>query len=416
MMARSGRTDAVDFLVIGGGIIGLTCALELRRRTGGKSRILLLEKEASCGEHASGRNSGVLHAGFYYSADSLKARFSRDGNSELTRYCTGRGLPINRCGKLVVTRGPEELDGLRELKDRGLANGVDVELISAADAREIDPHVRTYEQALWSPTTSTISPGHVVEALRQEALESGVEIRTGTAYLSSHRDGVRTSSGYVSSGFVLNAAGLYADRIARHFGFSERYRILPFKGLYLEATTGETPLRTHVYPVPELRYPFLGVHFTIAVGGKTKIGPTAIPVLWREQYGAISNFRLPELLEIGRLQASLFTRNALDFRELARREVSKYSKRRLVRLASGLVSDPVVRCGWRWGRPGIRAQLMDMENHRLEMDFKLEGDDRSLHVLNAVSPAFTCAFPFARFVVDRIVGARPGPSAAAGDA
>ena len=408
MIASSGRSDTADYVVVGGGIIGLTSALELRRRAGRKARIVLLEKEASCGEHASGRNSGVLHAGFYYSADSMKARFSRDGNLEMTRYCVDRGLPINRCGKLVVTRGPEELDGLRELKDRGVANGVEVELVDAETVREIDPHVRTHELALWSPTTSSVSPREVIEALLREAREEGIEIRTGTAYVSRLPDGIRTSRGSISTGFVLNTAGLYADQIARDFGFSETHRILPFKGLYLEAESGETPLRTHVYPVPELRYPFLGVHFTIGIDGRTKIGPTAIPVLWREQYEGLSNFRFAELAEIGRLQAALFVRNSMDFQRLARRELAKYSKRRLVRLASGLVSDAVVRHGWVWGRPGIRAQLIDLQNQRLEMDFRVEGNDRSLHVLNAVSPAFTCAFPFARFVVDRVMGSEGG--------
>jgi L-2-hydroxyglutarate oxidase LhgO len=297
-----------------------------------------------------------------------------------------------------------------------MANGVDVELVPAGDAREIDPHARTHELALWSPTTSSVSPKAVIDSLVQEAMRVGIEIRTGTAYESRHGGEIRTSRGSISAGFVVNAAGLYADRIAREFGFSEEYRILPFKGLYLEAVGSRSPLRTHIYPVPELRYPFLGVHFTIGVGGETKIGPTAIPVLWREQYDLFSNFRLAELAQIGHLQADLFVRNEMDFRRLARREVAKYSRRHLVELASGLVSEDVVQRRWKWGKPGIRAQLMNIADHRLEMDFRVQHDDRSLHVLNAVSPAFTCAFPFARFLVDQVVGSSTGRAVAGASA
>jgi L-2-hydroxyglutarate oxidase LhgO len=398
---RVGReSELCDFLVIGGGIIGIATALELRRRFSDSS-VTVIEKESRCGLHASGRNSGVLHAGFYYTADSLKARFTRDGNRELTEYCLERGLPLNRCGKLVVARNKADLFGLEELLRRGRANGVVLECLDASEARRIEPRVKTFERALFSPHTSSVDPKAVLEALLRDVAARGIAVRTGVAY-SGRRDGcVITTRGKIAAGYVVNASGLYADRIALDFGFSENYRILPFKGVYLYADPGES-LRVHVYPVPDLGNPFLGVHFTVTVDGRVKIGPTAIPAFWREHYGGWANFRLGEALEILWREMGLFLRNDFGFRRLAASEIRKYSRRHLVRLASELVEGVDQRRYRRFGESGIRAQLLDLRVRRLEMDFRLEGDDRSFHVLNAVSPAFTCAFPFSRYVVDRI--------------
>jgi L-2-hydroxyglutarate oxidase len=405
-------TPATDFLVIGGGVVGLALALEARRRHPDAS-VVVLEKEDACGLHASGRNSGVLHAGFYYTADSLKARFTRDGQRRLSEYCDERGLRINRCGKLVVARSEADLAGLDELLRRARINGVEVHEVDEREARRLEPRARTHERALWSPSTAAVDPGEVMASLAGDAKRAGVEVRTGTAYLGRAGGTVLTSRGPVSAGYVINAAGLYADRVAQDYGFSESYRILPFRGLYLYADLGDGFLRRHIYPVPELRYPFLGVHFTVTVAGRVKIGPTALPALWREHYGGLGNFRLDEFLEVGRRMAGLLRADDFEFRTLARREFPKGWKHALVRLASELVNEPVSHLRWRWGRPGIRAQLMNVRERRLEMDFRYEGDDRSFHVLNAVSPAFTCAFPFAEHVFDQI-DTRLGGSMAAG--
>lgn len=390
-----------DFLVIGGGIVGLSAARELKRRHPG-GRVTLLEKEKACGLHASGRNSGVLHAGFYYSPDSLKARYTREGNALLRAYCESRGIPVNRCGKLVVARDASELPTLQELLRRGRANGVALEELSAEEARRIEPRVLTHEKALYSPTTATVDPVQVMAAMRHDALAEGVDLREGAAYLSRSGQDIRTSAGDFSAGKVLNAAGLYADRVARDFGFSERYRILPFKGLYLYSDEPPGSLRTNVYPVPDLRNPFLGVHFTVTADGCAKIGPTAIPAFWREQYGGLSNFRLSELCEILARDLGLLLWAGFDFKRLAWEELRKQSAGRLVELASTLVGGVHARHYTRWGQPGIRAQLLDVRERKLVSDFVLEGDARSLHILNAVSPGFTCALPFARRVCDEL--------------
>jgi L-2-hydroxyglutarate oxidase len=403
---RPTATEPADFLVVGGGIIGVTVALALRRRFDG-SRIVVLEKEPAVGQHASGRNSGVLHAGFYYTADSLKARFTREGNARLSTYCDERGLAINRCGKLVVARDDSDLPGLDELLRRGHVNDVLLVPVSAQEARDIEPRAHTRDRALFSPTTASVDPVEVLGSLVADARAEGVDIRCGEAFRGVTNDVVRTSGGTIRAGYVVNAAGLQADLVARQFGFSRDHRILPFKGVYLYGDEHET-LRTNVYPVPNLANPFLGVHFTVTVSGRAKIGPTAMPAFWREQYEGWRGFAPAEAAEIVAREAMLFLRDDFGFRRLARDELTKYSRRGLVKLAQALVPDADAARYPYWGRAGIRAQLLDLRTRRLEMDFRLEGDDRSMHVLNAVSPAFTCSLPFADHVVDRIAELRGG--------
>ncbi len=390
-----------DFLVIGGGVIGLSIASEWKRRRPDSS-VVLLEKEEKVGLHASGRNSGVLHAGFYYSADSMKARFTRIGNSLMTAYCESRGLPIHRCGKLVIAQNESELDGLEELKRRGDRNGVKLEMITEAQAREIEPRVKTWQRALWSPNTSTVNPALVMASMAEEAERMGIRVSTGTVYQGHDGNRVRTSAGLIEAGYVVNAAGLYADHIAREWGFCRDYQILPFKGLYLYSSEPPGAFRTNIYPVPNLKNPFLGVHFTVTVDGKAKIGPTAIPCLWREQYDFRNNFRWSELAEIFGASARLFIRAGFDFRGLALEEVKKYSRAYLVAQSQALANGVELSHYTHWGKPGIRAQLFNTVKRTLEMDFCIEGDDRSCHVLNAVSPAFTCSLSFSQHVCDQI--------------
>lgn len=390
-----------DFLVIGGGVIGLSIARELRRRRT-DARVLLIEKEPSCGAHASGRNSGVLHAGFYYSPDSLKAKFTRLGNERLTSYCEEKRIPLNKCGKLVVAKDAADLPSLDELFRRGQINGIELQALTEEEAKSIEPRVKTYQRALFSPRTSTVSPLQVVNAMQQDALHEGIQVQCGTAY--RRRDGgkVRTNQDSIEAGYVINAAGLYADKIAMDYGFSEKYRILPFKGLYLYSDEPPGAIRTNIYPVPDLRNPFLGVHFTITADGKTKIGPTAIPALWRENYEGLGNVNFREFVEVASRGLGLLTGAGFDFRRLAMEEIAKYSRSKMVSLASVLAEGVAEHNYQTWGRPGIRAQLLDITKKKLEMDFVLEGDNRSMHVLNAVSPAFTCSLPFASYVCDHI--------------
>lgn len=393
--------SSTDFLILGGGIIGVCVARELKRRFP-DTLVTLLEKEVACGLHASGRNSGIIHAGFYYSADSLKAKLTRSGNHAMTDYCEAKKIPLKRCGKLVVAKDENDLPRLDELLRRGAANGVPLENVTEEDAREIEPRVKTHQRAIFSPSTASANPRRVMEEMTRDAKKEGITIRTGVRYLRSNGGVVVTSQGRFTAGHVVNAAGLYADKIALDFGFSERYRILPFKGLYLYSEEPPNTFRTNIYPVPDLRNPFLGVHFTVKDDGCVKIGPTAIPALWREQYRGFNNFKFGEFIEVLFREAGLMLSSTFDFQKLALEEVQKCSRPRLVALASKLAHGVRPEQYRRWGEPGIRAQLLDIKKRKLEMDFVIEGDAHSTHLLNAVSPGWTCSIPFARHTVDQI--------------
>lgn len=396
-------TQLVDFLVIGGGIIGINVARRLKHLYPDSS-VIILEKEADVGLHASGRNSGVLHAGFYYTPDSMKAQLTKDGNKEMQDYCLSNGIPINKCGKLVVTKNEDELQSLDVLLERGKANGIELENITESEAREIEPRARTFSRAIFSPTTASVDPSIVMDSMKNNALNEGVKIQYGAQFLKRSDKKLITSCGNYQAGYVVNSAGLYADKVAKQFEFSSRYRILPFKGLYLYSSESAGSLRTNIYPVPDLNNPFLGVHFTLTANGAIKIGPTAIPAFWRENYEGLTNFKFGELLDICIRQSGLFFTSGFDFRRLAWDELRKYFRGRMVSLAKSLASEVNLRDYKNRGRPGIRAQLLDIKEKKLEMDFVLEGDENSMHILNAVSPAFTCSLPFARAVCYRIQG------------
>ncbi len=391
-----------DFLVIGGGIIGISVARELKSRFP-DSKISVIEKESSTGLHASGRNSGVLHAGFYYTADTLKARFTRDGNKLLTEYCQNKNLRLNKCGKLVVAKNEAEDAMLDELMRRGNNNGVQLELIDKKDALSIEPKVKTFSRAIYSPNTSTADPKELIKAIESDAKDEGIDIYNNQGYISGTNKQIKTNNSKHSAAYVINSAGLYADHIAKQFGFSEHYSILPFKGLYLKSDQPAGTYRTNIYPVPDLENPFLGVHFTIQVDGKFKIGPTAIPALWREQYKGMSGFQYKELVDIAIRSLGLMVHSDFGFKRLAATELLKYSRKRMVALASELVNDIEPKAYKKWAKPGIRAQLIDLKKRKLEMDFVLEGDENSMHILNAVSPGWTCSIPFSAYVVDEIM-------------
>jgi (S)-2-hydroxyglutarate dehydrogenase len=382
-------------------VIGLNIARKLRSTFPGAS-VVLIEKETECGMHASGRNSGVLHAGFYYSPDSLKAKFTWKGNRLLTEYCETKAIPLNKCGKLVVTKDHSEHAGLDELLRRGRANGIPLEEVSEKEAKAIEPRVKTCERALFSPATSTVDPVLVMQAMKKDAIAEGVQVHCGVRYLKRSSGKVMTNLGLLEVGYVVNAAGLYADRVAREFGFAEQYRILPFKGLYLYSSEPPGSIRTNIYPVPDLKNPFLGVHFTVGATGKTKIGPTAMPGFWREHYGGIANFRWNEFFEVAARGMGLMMNSNFEFTRLALGEIAKYSRSKMIALAGQMAEGVKAEHYEAWGKPGIRAQLVDIRKRKLEMDFVLQGDKHSLHVLNAVSPAFTCSLPFSAHVCERI--------------
>jgi L-2-hydroxyglutarate oxidase LhgO len=397
------KTEQSDYVIIGAGIIGLTIARHLQKKYPSK-KIIIIEKEPDICYHGSGRNSGVLHAGFYYTADSLKAKFTKEGNKELTDYCLKNNLKINRCKKVVVAKNEDELDSLFELEKRGKANGVDVKIIDEKELAGLDGNVKTHTYALYSPNTSTIDPIEVCSSIKNDLLSNGVTIHYNCKYKKRINNNViATTGGLYEAHAIINAAGLYADKIARDFGFSRNYVIIPFKGIYLKYKGTDKPVATNVYPVPNLKNPFLGVHYTVTVDGTVKIGPTAIPALWRENYTAMKNFKLNEFVQVMSYEAKLFLLNSFGFRTLAFEEIKKYYKNYFISLATDMVFNIDKKHFNEWSRPGIRAQLLDVRTNKLVQDFIVESDKDSVHILNAVSPAFTSSFPFSRWVVDNYV-------------
>jgi L-2-hydroxyglutarate oxidase LhgO len=373
---------SVDFLIIGAGVVGLAIAREILINNKNR-KVLVIEKETEVGIHASGRNSGVLHAGFYYSPDSLKAKLTVDGNRLLREFCAER----------------EETE-LKELYRRGLENGVEIEIVDKQQLKELEPRAKTHEKALWSPNTGSASPQKVIKALEKDFLKLGGEIILGQSFVKNENNIIVLTKSTINANHVINSAGLYADKVAHKFNFGHKYRMLPFKGLYWYAPNQTNKLTRHIYPIPDARNPFLGVHLTVTDEGKVKIGPTAIPALWRENYRMLNNFKVQELFQVATDLPKMAFSPHHDFGALLKQELPKYSRSYLVKQASLLaeginVSDFNVR-----GKSGIRAQLFDIEQNKLEMDFVLEGDKNSTHVLNAVSPAWTCALSFAKFVYE----------------
>jgi L-2-hydroxyglutarate oxidase LhgO len=250
-----------------------------------------------------------------------------------------------------------------------------------------------------------VDPSEVTHAVKNELRLKGVELFFGEGY-SSRLEGnrIKTSLGKTFSATkIINAAGLYADKVAGDFGYGGRYTIIPFKGVYLKYHGNAIPVTTNVYPVPNLNNPWLGVHFTVTVDGSVKIGPTSMPAFWRENYLGFDRFNLVEMAGILSWEASLFLRNSFGFRNIAMDEIKKYNKSYFAGLARNLVRNIDVKGFTEWGKPGIRAQLLNKQTRELIMDFVVEGDKDSIHVLNAVSPAFTCCFPFAAWVVEKYV-------------
>ena len=391
-----------NFIIIGSGIIGLTIAHAIKARKS-DTRILILDKEPKEAQHASGRNSGVLHSGFYYTADSLKAKFTVDGSRAMKAYVKSKGLGINQCGKLVIAQNEHELGQLDELLRRGQRNGSNVRLIDEAEVFDIDPNVKTYKRALYSPDTASVDPKEVCAALKEDLLKLRVEFSYNTKYLGHFANIVQTNQGDFEADKIINCAGLYADRVAQDFGFGAKYTMIPFKGLYLKYTKNKSDININIYPVPNLKNPFLGVHYTKTVTGEIKIGPTAIPAFWRENYDSKGGFSFKEMSEVLFFESKLYLTNAFNFRSLAHEEMHKYNKKYFISLAQSMVKYIDPKGFTEWTKPGIRAQLLDKKSLSLVQDFVVEGNNKSVHVLNAVSPAFTCSFPFSQYVVDKYV-------------
>jgi L-2-hydroxyglutarate oxidase LhgO len=395
-------TDRANHLIIGGGIMGLTIARELSLR--GYGNIVVLEKEKRIGENASGRNSGVLHAGIYYTPDSLKAKFCLNGNRRMKEYCRQRKIPVDETGKVIVTRNAGEVPVLKELYQRALLNGTDAELIDQRELEKVEPYARTCEAALFSPHTAVVDPQKVLEALEHDLVSSGkVRVLKGAAFSGLRNDHeAKVGEEIVKFNLLINAAGSYSDRVAHSFGAGLNYRVLPFRGTYRKLKGERSFLvKGNIYPVPDMRNPFLGVHFTRGIDGTVYIGPTAIPAFGREHYGGVKGLdrEMPEILY---RDLVLFFRNPA-FRKVSLAEPAKYIHRLFFEEVRALVKTLDETDIVSSDKAGIRPQLVDWEKKELVMDFVVLRHGNSIHILNAVSPGFTSSMAFAEYVVKKYI-------------
>jgi L-2-hydroxyglutarate oxidase len=399
-MARNIQPQKCDVLIIGGGIIGLSIGVALLESKP-FLEVIIAEKEKSLGLHASGRNSGVLHAGFYYSPDSLKAKFCREGNLELRRVAKKHGISVRNVGKVVVARNADENNRLDMLFERGIKNGVDIELKSADELKLLEPLAVTHERFLWSPTTGVSDPKAINAALLQDFISLGgkIDFDVKVKLIQKNSEIIDEANQYEAKHFI-NSAGAQSDRIARTVGVGLEYAMLPFMGVYRATEEKNLPLQRLVYPVPHPINPFLGVHFTLTVDHKVKIGPTAIPIAGREQYSFAEGWSAKDIGEALKGMNSLIRGDSHDLKAILKTEWPKVIQSRLVKESTELVPTADLVKNWEKKPPGIRSQLVHLPSGKLEQDFVVRSAANSTHILNAVSPGWTSAIPFGRWIVE----------------
>lgn len=391
-----------DVIIAGGGIIGLAIARELLLQHPSLS-VLVAEKEGRLGLHASGRNSGVLHAGFYYSPDSLKAKFCRDGNIYLRELARSHNIPVLNVGKVVVARDKKQSERLQDLYARGIANGVEIQLLGANELERYEPLASTFESFLWSPNTGISDPVRILAALENEVKALGATILTGAKIEVNSLQEIRINQERILFRHFVNSAGVFSDQIAHQFGVGKEFTMMPFLGTYMAVSKEKLSLQRLVYPVPHEINPFLGVHFTLTWDGLVKIGPTSIPILGREQYKLISKWNLGDSISSIKSMSAMFRGNVHDLPALAKSELPKIFSSLLVADAAVLVPSAKLLGNWSKKPPGIRAQLINSQTGELEQDFVVRGGQNSTHILNAVSPGWTSSIPFAAYIVDNFI-------------
>lgn len=390
-----------DFVLIGGGIVGLSTALALSQGDP-RSRILLLEKEMQWAWHQSGHNSGVIHSGIYYRPDSLKAALAREGNQAMVRFCQEHGVPHEVCGKVIVATEPEELPRLRDLLHRAQQNGLAAHWLAPEALQEIEPHARGLA-AIHVPSTGIVDYRQVAEKMATLLQERGVELHLGARVerIVETAQGVELASavGSFRARALIACAGLHSDRVARRAGCDPGMKIMPFRGEYYQLRPEKRGLVRHlIYPVPNPSFPFLGVHFTRTIGGEVEAGPNAVLSLQREGYTR-ADFDLRDFIEIVSYQG-MWRLAARYWREGLEELVRSFSKAAFVRSLQRLV--PEIRALDLESAPaGVRAQAL-RPNGELVEDFHFVSTGRAVHVCNAPSPAATASIAIGQAILAQV--------------
>lgn len=394
-----------EYLVIGGGLVGLATALKLQVRRPG-ARVILLEKEAEVGRHQSTHNSGVLHCGLYYQPGSLKARLAVTGIREMIAFCREHDVPHEICGKVVIATNATEETRLDELMRRGVANGLEgLRRLDRAALRRIEPHAAG-NAAVHVPQEGIVDYRAVCAAMASLMTARGGQIITEARVTALHHIGqdwhaVTSAAGEFTGRFLINCAGLHCDRISALAGEKRETRIVPFRGEYFELKPARRDLVRHlIYPVPDPAFPFLGVHFTRLIQGGVECGPNAVLAFAREGYSwsKINPRDLADALSYGGLWCFLRRYPAMTITELGQ----SLSRARFCRALQKLVPD-VTPDDLAPGGSGVRAQAMSPDG-RLVQDFHLIERPHALHVLNAPSPAATASLAIGAYIAKRVVG------------
>lgn len=384
---------------MGGGIVGLATAYRLNERFPG-ARITLLEKESAVGQHQTGHNSGVLHSGLYYKPGSARARLAVSGIRQMVTFCQENAIPHEICGKLVVAADESEVPRLRALEERGRANGLEGLCWLEGDAmREIEPHVGGVA-ALRVPQEGIVDYPRVSATLAARLAERGACVVTGARVSRLERSGsgwiAHTSGGDFAGDFVITCAGLHADRVAEMAGERREMRILPFRGEYYKIKAGRQHLvRNLIYPTPDPRFPFLGVHFTRLIRGGIEAGPNAVLAFAREGYRK-TDFNARDLwdaLSYSGIRRFLRRYPSVAWFELRRSFSRELFCRSLQRLVPEIQPDDLDT-----GGSGVRAQAIAPEGELIQ-DFSLIARPNALHVLNAPSPAATASLAIGQEIV-----------------
>ena len=391
-----------SFLIVGGGLVGLSTALKLFDLRP-NAQMTVLEKESAPGQHQSTHNSGVLHCGLYYKPGSLKARMAVEGIREMTSFCRQYEIPHEICGKVVVATSAPEQERLKSLHERGIANGLrGLRLLSRDDLRVIEPHVEGLG-ALLVPDEGIVDYARVVATMARLIGERGGHVVTSAKVLrlsrASHGWVAHTVNGDYEGTTLINCAGLHCDRVAWAAGMRPDVQIVPFRGEYFRLKPErESLVRNLVYPVPDPQYPFLGVHFTRLIGGGVECGPNAVLALSREGY-RWNNINLRDLSEVAAFRGFwnfLVRHRAEVWREISQSLSKKLFCRALQRLIPEITEDDLG-----IGGAGVRAQAMSSDGD-LVQDFVLQKGENALHVLNAPSPAATASLAIGHYVVEQL--------------
>jgi L-2-hydroxyglutarate oxidase LhgO len=389
-----------DTVVIGAGIVGLAAAREILRRNPGQ-RLVVLEKEATIAGHQTGHNSGVIHSGIYYAPGSLKAKACVAGSAALMEYCDEHDIPYQLCGKVIVATDESEIPRLEALFERGQANGVpELRMIDAKELREVEPHV-TGVRAILSPRTGIVDYTKVAESYANDVKIFGGQIFTGHEVVSIIRGATRTlvctRHGDFEARRVISCAGVYSDRVAAMTGAPLEPRIVPFRGdYYILRPERRHLVRGNIYPVPDPRFPFLGVHFTPRMNGDLWLGPNAVLAFSREGYrfGTLQLTDLGDMLRFGGFRNFARKHWRTGFDEVARDLSKTRFLESLRKYIPELEMDDLLP-----GPSGVRAQALS-EDGNLVDDFVVDRGKRVLHVRNAPSPAATSSLVIGAMIAD----------------